>query len=109
MHRRLGDRWRTASVLEALAEALRRTGSSRVAAVLLGAAGAVRAAIGAPVPAVERTDWERTYGALQAELGEDGAARGDHRGARPRGLDGMASRAIPKIRVRSLTTTSAQP
>jgi hypothetical protein len=38
--------------------------------VLLGAAGAIRSAIGAPVPAVERTDWERTYGALQAELGE---------------------------------------
>jgi tetratricopeptide (TPR) repeat protein len=70
LHRQLGDRWRTASVLEALAETLRRAGSARTAAVLLGAAGAIRSAIGAPVPAVERTDWERTYGALQAELGE---------------------------------------
>ena len=70
LHRQLGDRWRTASVLEALADAVRRAGSARTAAVLLGAAGAIRSAIGAPVPAVERTDWERTYGALQAELGE---------------------------------------
>jgi tetratricopeptide (TPR) repeat protein len=70
LHRQLGDRWRTASVLEALAETLRRGGAGRTAAVLLGAAGAIRSAIGAPVPAVERADWERTYGALQAELGE---------------------------------------
>jgi predicted ATPase len=70
LHRRLGDRWRTASVLEALAETVRRDGRAHEAGVLLGAAGAIRSAIGAPVPAVERTDWERTYGALQAELGE---------------------------------------
>jgi predicted ATPase/DNA-binding SARP family transcriptional activator len=70
IHRRLGDRWRCASVLEALAEVLRRSGGCGPAAVLFGAAGQIRAAIGAPVPAVERSDWERTYGGLQAELGE---------------------------------------
>ncbi|GAA1037553.1 hypothetical protein GCM10009557_51280 [Virgisporangium ochraceum] len=106
VHRRLGDRWRTASVLEALAEALRRTGSSRVAAVLLGAAGAVRAAIGAPVPAVERTDWERTYSALQAELGEDELLAAITEG-HDRELDGILA-SDPTID-RSLTTTSAQP
>lgn len=106
VHRRLGDRWRTASVLEALAEALRRTGSSRVAAVLLGAAGAVRAAIGAPVPAVERTDWERTYSALQAELGENELLAAITEG-HDRELDGILA-SDPKID-RSLTTTSAQP
>jgi predicted ATPase/DNA-binding SARP family transcriptional activator len=106
VHRRLGDRWRTASVLEALAEALRRTGSSRVAAVLLGAAGAVRAAIGAPVPAVERTDWERTYSALQAELGEAELLAAITEG-HDRELDGVLA-SDPKID-RSLTTTSAQP
>jgi predicted ATPase/DNA-binding SARP family transcriptional activator len=106
VHRRLGDRWRTASVLEALAEALRRTGSGRTAAVLLGAAGAVRAAIGAPVPAVERTDWERTYGALQAELGEGDLLAAITEG-HDRELDGILA-GDPKIG-RSLTTTSAQP
>jgi tetratricopeptide (TPR) repeat protein len=106
VHRRLGDRWRTASVLEALAEALRRTGSSRMAAVLLGAAGAVRAAIGAPVPAVERTDWERTYGALQAELGEDDLLAAITEG-HDRELDGIL--ASDPIIGRSFTTTSAQP
>jgi predicted ATPase/DNA-binding SARP family transcriptional activator len=106
VHRKLGDRWRTASVLEALAETLRRTGSARNAAVLLGAAGAVRAAIGAPVPAVERTDWERTYGALQAELGEGELLAAITEG-HDRELDGILA-SDPKIG-RSLTTTSPQP
>lgn len=68
--RRLGDRWRCASLLEALAEVLHRAGSARQAAVALGAAGQIRAAIGTPVPVVERTDWERTYSAVRTELGE---------------------------------------
>lgn len=105
-HRRLGDRWRTASVLEALAETLRREGSSRPAAVLLGAASAVRAAIGAPVPAVERTDWERTYSALQADLGEKDLLAAITEG-HDRELEGILA-ADPEIG-RSFTTTSAQP
>jgi predicted ATPase/DNA-binding SARP family transcriptional activator len=95
LHRQLGDRWRTASVLEALAEALRRAGSGRTAAVLLGAAGAIRSAIGAPVPAVERTDWERTYGALQAELGESELLAAITEG-HDRELDGVLA-AVPDV------------
>ena len=123
-HRQLGDRWRTASVLEALAEVLRRGGSARTAAVLLGAAGAIRAAIGAPVPAVERTDWERTYGALEAELGESHLLAAITEG-HDRELDGVLT-AVPDAAVavrlpgppvtvatdtgsRSFTTTSPQP
>ncbi|MFS8098676.1 tetratricopeptide repeat protein [Lentzea alba] len=47
LHRELGDRWRQASVLEALA---RSTGQRE----LLAEAAAIRAEIGAPVPAIER-------------------------------------------------------
>lgn len=47
VHRELGDRWREASVLEALAHS---TGQRE----LLAEAAAIRARIGAPVPAVER-------------------------------------------------------
>ncbi|MET9230721.1 BTAD domain-containing putative transcriptional regulator [Lentzea sp. NPDC003310] len=47
LHRELGDRWREASVLEALA---RSTGRRE----LLTEAAAIRARIGAPVPTVER-------------------------------------------------------
>ncbi|WP_439656435.1 BTAD domain-containing putative transcriptional regulator [Lentzea sp. HUAS TT2] len=47
LHRELGDRWREASVLEALAHATGRR-------ELLAEAAAIRTSIGAPVPAVER-------------------------------------------------------
>jgi tetratricopeptide (TPR) repeat protein len=110
LHRQLGDRWRTASVLEALAEVLRRAGSARTAAVLLGAAGAIRSAIGAPVPAVERTDWERTYGALQAELGEPELLAGITEG-HDRELDGVLT-AVPEVtpvRLDSVDLSVASP
>jgi predicted ATPase/DNA-binding SARP family transcriptional activator len=69
LHRQVGDRWRTASVLEALAELARTEGSPTRAAGLLGAAAALRATIGAPVPACERADLEATRDALRAQLG----------------------------------------
>lgn len=68
LHRQVGDRWRTASVLEALAEVARRQGEAWRAAGLLGAAGRIRAEIGAPVPACERADLAATSRALRADL-----------------------------------------
>ncbi|GLI01205.1 SARP family transcriptional regulator [Phytohabitans aurantiacus] len=67
-HREVGDRWRTASVLEALAE-VHRTGDPRRAARLLGAAARIRAEIGAPVPACERADLAVTTAGVRAALG----------------------------------------
>jgi hypothetical protein len=46
VHRDLGDRWRAASVLEGLAEALGTEGRYERSAHLLGAADALREAIG---------------------------------------------------------------
>jgi predicted ATPase len=71
-HRQVGDRWRTASVLEALAEVARLDGAAARGARLLGAAARIRAEIGAPVPVCERPDTEATGQALRAELGEAG-------------------------------------
>ncbi|MGN9907136.1 AfsR/SARP family transcriptional regulator [Phytohabitans sp. LJ34] len=68
-HRKVGDRWRTASVLEALAEVHRRDDPAR-AAELLADAGRIRDEIGAPVPACERPDTEATAAALRAALGD---------------------------------------
>ncbi|GAA4684882.1 AfsR/SARP family transcriptional regulator [Phytohabitans rumicis] len=62
-HRKVGDRWRTASVLEALAEVHRQDDPER-AAQLLADAGQIRTEIGAPVPACERADVEATAAAL---------------------------------------------
>ncbi|MBE1492298.1 ATP-binding protein [Plantactinospora soyae] len=72
-HRRVGDLWRTASVLEALAEVARLEGEPIRGARLLGAADRIRAEIGAPVPACERPDAEATERALRAQL--DGPTR----------------------------------
>ncbi|MEO3819858.1 hypothetical protein [Plantactinospora sp. B24E8] len=69
-HRQVGDRWRTASVLEALAEVARLEGDPDRAAMLLGAAERIRDEIGAPVPACERADVEATRQALRAALGD---------------------------------------
>ncbi len=54
VHRRLGDRWRCASVLEALAAVAVASGRPARGAVYLGAADAIREQIDAPVPACER-------------------------------------------------------
>jgi tetratricopeptide (TPR) repeat protein len=65
LHHQVGDRWRQASVLESLARVAASLGAARACGDLLGMAGAIRTAIGAPAPACERelltqtTDWLR--------------------------------------------------
>ncbi|MBV8519512.1 MAG: protein kinase [Acidobacteria bacterium] len=59
LHWELGDRWRSASVLEAL-------GGLRRDARLLGAAAILRAKLGAPVPPAERSQVEADIEALGA-------------------------------------------
>lgn len=54
VHRRLGDRWRCASVLEALAAVAVASDRPARGAVYLGAADTIREHIDAPVPACER-------------------------------------------------------
>jgi tetratricopeptide (TPR) repeat protein len=73
-HRQVGDRWRTASVLEALAEVARLDGAPGRGARLLGAAARIREEIGAPVPACERPDTEATVRAIRSQLGDTGFA-----------------------------------
>jgi len=66
LHWELGDRWRTASVLEAL-------GGLRREPRLLGAAAALRTRLGTPVPPVERAQVDADVGAVgvvECELGE---------------------------------------
>jgi predicted ATPase len=68
IHRRVGDRWRTASVLEALSECRRRLGDPAHAAALLGAADVVRHEIAAPTPRCEQPARTATDAALQTAL-----------------------------------------
>ncbi|MEV0130925.1 hypothetical protein AB0H83_20980 [Dactylosporangium sp. NPDC050688] len=82
IHRRVGDRWRSASVLEAFAEARRRLGDPAHAAALLGAADVIRREIGAPTPACELPGRRRTEEALRAALPEAAFDRALRFGAR---------------------------
>lgn len=98
IHRRVGDRWRTASVLEALAEVRRLRGDPARAAALLGMAEGVRSAIGTPVPAIEQADLAMTVAEVRAGLGTDGFDRAIARGrALPpeEVLDGPPERPAP--------------
>ncbi|MEV4262088.1 tetratricopeptide repeat protein [Kribbella sp. NPDC049584] len=67
-HRDLGDRWRSASVLEELAAVAQQRERSEYAAFLLGAADGVREVIRAPVPVIEKADYEATRAAVEAAL-----------------------------------------
>ncbi|GAA0733822.1 hypothetical protein Drose_20400 [Dactylosporangium roseum] len=82
IHRRVGDRWRSASVLEALAEARRRSGDPAHAAALLGAADVIRQEIGAPTPACELPSRQHTEAELRAALPPETFARAHRFGAR---------------------------
>jgi non-specific serine/threonine protein kinase len=93
LHRELGDLWRSASVLEALACAAVRAGKAERGARLLGGAAALREAIGTPVPPIERPALEACVEAARAALGAavDDARFLEGRGA---GLDATIATAL---------------
>ncbi|HET8643814.1 MAG TPA: BTAD domain-containing putative transcriptional regulator [Pseudonocardiaceae bacterium] len=69
VHCALGDRWRQASVLDALAEVL--LGADVVlAAELAGLATAIRERLTVPVPAQEHAAWARLHAELGRRLGD---------------------------------------
>lgn len=76
LHLELGDRWREASVLEALAAVAGGKGDLMQAGHFLGSSDALRAAIRAPVPPCERPELEQTLAAVVRELGQEALAAG---------------------------------
>ncbi|WP_437515451.1 protein kinase domain-containing protein [Sorangium sp. So ce1099] len=70
LHRELGDLWRSASVIEALARAAVRAGKAERGARLLGGAAALREALGTPVPPVEQPALAACVEAARAALGD---------------------------------------
>ncbi|MFE2554750.1 BTAD domain-containing putative transcriptional regulator [Streptomyces sp. NPDC059352] len=69
-----GDPRAVALALEGLASAHAPAGRARGAALLLGAAAALRASTGAPLPPAERADVDRTEERARTVLGEAGFA-----------------------------------
>jgi predicted ATPase len=74
------DRLGIAECLEGLASAAVATGQHEAAAQMLGAAGAIREALGTPLPPVDRADSARLAAAITAALGEERAARAEAAG-----------------------------
>ncbi len=68
--RDLDDKYEVACCLEGLAGVACRQGQPERAARLLGAATALREAIGMPLPQADRVDYERTMTATRTALGE---------------------------------------
>jgi DNA-binding CsgD family transcriptional regulator len=66
----VGDKLNMASCLEGLASVVATQGEPAWAARLWGAAEFLREAIGAPIPPVERVDYERSVAAARASLDE---------------------------------------
>jgi predicted ATPase len=68
VHHALGDRWRQASLLDAIAAARLAGGEPTVAAELTGLAAMLRRLLDGPVPAVERPGWRQTHATLRGIL-----------------------------------------
>ena len=79
--RRTGDPRAVALALEGLAGVASATGDGERAALLLGAAGAMRESAGGPLPPAERVDVDRIHAAAGRLLGEARLGDGLRRGA----------------------------
>jgi predicted ATPase/DNA-binding CsgD family transcriptional regulator len=81
IHRRLGDRWRVASVLEEIAGAVLARNDPRRAIEVLAAAEAIRERLGTPIPPVESADRDAVVDQLVRKLNVSvfGAAWSDGR------------------------------
>ena len=71
LHRDLGDRWRMASVVEALAAVARACGELQRSVVLDAGAAALRETLGTPLSPAEARDWEAERAAVAATLGAE--------------------------------------
>jgi tetratricopeptide (TPR) repeat protein len=71
LYRRVGDKWGSAVCLEGLAVVASAQGQPERATRLVGAAAALREAIGAPVSPADQDRYERIIAALRATLGGD--------------------------------------
>ena len=68
VHRRLGDRWRVASVLEEIAVSVLARTDPAAAVGVLGAAETLRAQLGAPIPPAEAPDRDEALVRLRRKL-----------------------------------------
>ena len=92
LHTELRDRWRMSSVLEDLAAIALALGQERQAARLLGAAEAIRDAIGTVIAPCERPQHLQTLAAVRSALGEE-----QYAAARQQGLVATMDELAPDL------------
>ncbi|WP_169948943.1 BTAD domain-containing putative transcriptional regulator [Microbispora sp. H11081] len=107
LHHELGDRWRQASVVDALARAVALSGDGAFAAELLGAAEHIRKEIGTPVPFCERAAHEKTHALVRAMVTPSAYENARLHGT---GLDvGRLRRQIARLLGRATAPGAAEP
>ena len=74
LHWKLGDRWRTSSVLESLAGVAMDLADPERAVKLFAAADAIRERIGTPLAPAEEPDYHRDISRVREALGPEQAA-----------------------------------
>jgi len=104
LHTELRDRWRMSSVLEDLAAIALALGQARQAARLLGAAEAIRDAIGTVIAPCERPQHLQTLAAVRAALSEEQFAV-----ARQQGLVATMDELTPDLPSRDDAARGAPP
>jgi ATP/maltotriose-dependent transcriptional regulator MalT len=110
--RKSGDKWTILFGLEGLAAAVAAQGNHTWAAHLWGAAEALREAIGAPLPLVERAPYHRAVEALRSQLGEQAFAAAWAQGRTLSPEQALATQeqvALPTPGERSSSPTPASP
>jgi DNA-binding NarL/FixJ family response regulator len=74
LFRELGEKWFVAACLEGLAEVYTTQKQTKWAALLLGAAAALREAINAPLPSAFQSSYERTLAIAHSQMSEEAFA-----------------------------------
>jgi predicted ATPase/DNA-binding SARP family transcriptional activator len=106
MHTELRDRWRSASLLEDLAS-VAVAGHPARAARLLGAAEAIRDAIGSVIPPCDRAQHEATVAAAELALGEAAFTAAQQQGQLSTAEDLRAD--LPRAGARAADNSTAVP
>ena len=107
IHLSLGDRWRAASVVEAIAALVVSQPDPYLAATMLGAMAALRKAMRTPIPPAERPGYDRCVRGLRESLGASRFRSAWLRGE-PMPLDEVADACLRAIEAARDTSGRAQ-
>ncbi len=106
--RKLGNRWFIALYLEGLGQVVVEQGESIWAVRLWGAADALRKAIGAPMPPVERARYESMAAIARSQLGEEIFARTWSEGQNMTSEQALAAQGSASIARQASTSTRSK-